>query len=136
MKVQTLTGFVLLMSLVLISPNPAQRAQMKIAFASDRDGNFEIYVMNADGTNHVNLTNHPALDDHPAWSPDGTRIAFASWRDPGGGEIYVMNADGKNPVNLTNNLAKDQWPSWSVMFLTVSPKGKSPIQWGEIKHIK
>lgn len=41
----------------------------KIAFASTRDGSFDIYVMNADGTNPVNLTNNPAADGEPAWSP-------------------------------------------------------------------
>src|SRR5216117_1165506 len=43
----------------------------KIAFTSDRDGNPEIYVMNADGTEQVRLTNNPGLDDFPTWSPDG-----------------------------------------------------------------
>ncbi|NIM51841.1 MAG: hypothetical protein GTO22_21785, partial [Gemmatimonadales bacterium] len=46
-----------------------------IAFMSDRDGNWEIYVMGADGSNPVRLTDNPASDYDPAWSPDGTRIA-------------------------------------------------------------
>ena len=41
----------------------------KIVFASNRDGNEDIYVMNADGTNPVNLTNHPSVDGSPSWSP-------------------------------------------------------------------
>ena len=41
----------------------------RIAFVSDRDGNMEIYGMNADGSNQVNLTNNPAEDRCPAWSP-------------------------------------------------------------------
>ncbi|NIM52761.1 MAG: hypothetical protein GTO22_26535, partial [Gemmatimonadales bacterium] len=48
----------------------------------------------------------PADDREPAWSPDGTRIAFASNRD-GNYEIYVMDADGSNPVRLTDNPAGD-----------------------------
>jgi hypothetical protein len=44
-------------------------AWTKIAFASDRDGNWEIYVMNADGTSQTNLTNNPTGDRYPAWSP-------------------------------------------------------------------
>src|SRR3990170_3930701 len=83
-----------------------------IAFESDRDGNREIYVMNADGTSQTRLTNNPAMDVFSSWSPDGTKIAFASTRD-GNAEIYVMNADGTSQTNISNNLASDINPSWS-----------------------
>jgi hypothetical protein len=83
-----------------------------IAFASNRDGNWEIYVMNADGSGVTRLTNNPADDRVPSWSPDGRRIAFDSKRD-GNYEIYVMNADGSGQTNLTNNPADDYMPSWS-----------------------
>jgi hypothetical protein len=89
------------------------RAQAgRIAFASNRDGNREIYVMNADGSGVTRLTNNPADDVVPSWSPDGRRIAFESDRD-GNLEIYVMNADGSGQTNLTNNPADDVVPSWS-----------------------
>ena len=84
----------------------------RIAFASDRDGNFEIYVMNADGTGQTRLTNNPAADRVPAWSPDRSKIAFTSNRD-GNDEIYVMKADGTGQANLTNNPADDGAPAWS-----------------------
>ncbi len=89
------------------TPNPE-----KIAFSSDRDGNFEIYVMNADGSNPVRLTNHPAGDFEPSFSPDGSKIVFSSQRD-GNSEIYVMNSDGTNQTRLTNNSANDFDPAFS-----------------------
>jgi len=64
----------------------------KITFSSDIDGNDEIYVMNADGSNQTRITNNDAEDWYPSWSPDGSKIAFTSERD-GDFEIYVMNAD-------------------------------------------
>ena len=94
-------------------------AQARIAFKSDRDGNSEIYVMDADGGNLQRLTNHPDSDFHPSWSPDGKWIAFLSRRDQVRfkhgitAEIYVMDAGGGNPQRLTNNPHADYCPSWS-----------------------
>jgi Tol biopolymer transport system component len=84
----------------------------EVAFTSDRDGNLEVYAMNADGSNVRRLTDNPASDSTPKWSPDGSQIAFVSDRD-GNLEIYVMNADGSNPRNLTNNPASDGTPAWA-----------------------
>ena len=67
----------------------------KIAFSSDRDGDVEIFVMNADGGKVRQLTDNDERDQSPSWSPDGDRIAFASDRY-GDNEIFVMNADGTN----------------------------------------
>ena len=68
--------------------------------------------MDADGSNPTRLTDNPGLDADPAWSPDGTKIAFASFRD-GNQEVYVMDADGSNPTRLTDNPASDIVPAWS-----------------------
>jgi Tol biopolymer transport system component len=83
----------------------------KIAFTSFRDGNSEIYVMNADGSGQTRLTNNSADDREPNWTPDG-RISFTSGRD-GSSEIYVMNTDGNNQTRITNNPASDSQPAWS-----------------------
>jgi Tol biopolymer transport system component len=83
----------------------------RIAFTSNRDGNNEIYVMNADGSGVTRLTDNPAIDQDPAWSPDGTRLTFVSTRD-GNYEIYVMNADGSGVTRLTTHAARDLHPTW------------------------
>ena len=114
----------------------------RIAFASERDGNWEVYVMNADGTNIINLTKHPAKDGRPDWSPDGNRIAFSSDRDRKDDddknvEIYVMNADGTNPINLTNHPAIDSSPAWEpAPTLNVAAKGKLATLWGKVKRAR
>ena len=87
-------------------------AQAQIAFASNRDGDYEIYVMNINGKNLRRLTNNHHLDHSPSWSPDGKCIVFSSNRDRNR-EIYVMDADGGNQLNLTNNPQGDYSPSWS-----------------------
>ena len=84
----------------------------KIIFTGERDGNQDIYVINAEGSNQTRLTDNPAIDWGPHWSPDGSKIVFGSDRN-GNHDIYVMNADGSNPVNLTNNSASDITPAWS-----------------------
>jgi formylglycine-generating enzyme required for sulfatase activity len=83
-----------------------------IAFTSERDGEGDIYVMNADGSDQRRLTDDPAYDAWPTWSPDGSKIAFVSTRS-GNADIYVMDADGTNVRQLTYDPASDIWPEWS-----------------------
>jgi Tol biopolymer transport system component len=100
----------------------------KIVFRSgdliDANGDEELYVMNADGTDVTQLTSNADFDTAPAWSPDGTQIAFerapADTLDPGPGkpepeekDIYVMNADGSDVRRLTDSPGKDEGPTWS-----------------------
>jgi len=84
----------------------------QIAFCSERDGNFEVYLMDTDGSNQVRLTYNNAVEYNPSWSPDRSKIAFASLRD-GNAEIYIMNPDGSNQINLTNYHSNDRSPDWS-----------------------
>lgn len=82
----------------------------KIVFNSDRDGNNEIYVMDADGSNVKRLTNNSTADYDPSWGPDG-RIAFVSERGQSP-DIFVMNADGTSQKMLTNNKWNDLRPAF------------------------
>ena len=89
-----------------------------IVFASTRDGNPEIYLMNADGSAERRLTHDPADDWQASWSPDSTHLAFVSARD-GEWEIYLMDvSDGgiagdSQLVRLTDNDVADGFPDWS-----------------------
>jgi Tol biopolymer transport system component len=84
----------------------------RIAFYSERDGNAEIYAMNADGTGLIRLTRTGADEGYPAWSPDGRTISFDSDRD-GNFDVFAMNADGTNVRPLTRHRARDVSATWS-----------------------
>ncbi|MFN2469614.1 MAG: hypothetical protein ABR583_01200 [Gaiellaceae bacterium] len=85
----------------------------EIAFASNTDGDFDIYLMDSSGFVFRQLTDDPAFDGHPAWSPDGSQIAFESERS-GSRDIWVANADGSGtPRRLTESGNFDGEPAWS-----------------------
>ena len=84
----------------------------KIAFHSYRDRNWEIYVMNADGSQQTRLTHNPGEDTYPTWSPDGSRLVFNS-ATVGFTDIYVINVDGTELTQLTSDPAPEYDPSWS-----------------------
>ncbi len=88
-------------------------ANGKIAFVTYRDGNAQVYSMDADGTNKTRLTHNSSNDQNPAWSPDGTKVAFQSTRDGAGARIYVMNADGSGQTRLTTGPGIELSPTWS-----------------------
>lgn len=88
-----------------------------IAFASNRGGDFDIYVMRADGTGTRVLTHAPDAS-RPAWSRDGRRIAFTSTRGHEGDgiedqDVYVVDADGGNLRRLTSNQLAEFSPTWT-----------------------
>ena len=84
----------------------------RIAYASSRNGNVDIFTMTAKGTKKTRLTRHAAADRDPAWSPDCSRIAYSSARS-GDAEIYVIDADGSNRQRLTRTEGADTHPAWS-----------------------
>ena len=96
------------------APQPAGPvAGAELAFATDRDGNWDIYLMRADGSGQTPLIASSRDELHPAWSPDGSRIAFD--RRVGGNdtEIFVADADGRNERQVTNRSTADSDPYWS-----------------------
>lgn len=106
--------FCLVFTLFACTPSPRpQSAQFtQVAFVSSREGNPEVFVMNANGSGQVNVTNSSAMDASPHWSPDGNRVIFVSNRD-GNNEIYSVNTDGSGLVRLTKNPADDDYPVYS-----------------------
>lgn len=88
----------------------------RIAFASSRDGNFEIYTMRVDGSDLRRLTSHPGSDNAPTWSPDGRQIAFTSDRS-GTNSIYLMSADGGPVTRLATGGGKVDRPTWALNYI-------------------
>jgi tol-pal system beta propeller repeat protein TolB len=88
----------------------------QLVFQSNRDGNFEIYKINLDGTSELNLTGHPSNDGDPTWSPDGSKILFYSDRSKSSA-MYTMDADGSNVTMVLDG-------SWRVSYPRWSPDGK------------
>ncbi|MCE2416624.1 PD40 domain-containing protein [Candidatus Poribacteria bacterium] len=108
----------------------------KILFTSTRDGNREVYSMNPDGSEQVNLTQHPAEDLEAVWSPTGEQILFVSnrrdLRPRGNRDLYLMDPDGSNVRHVFKRKI-EAWrenPTWS-------PDGKqfaySSIDWGRLE---
>ncbi|MCI0521818.1 MAG: hypothetical protein L0Z70_16355, partial [Chloroflexi bacterium] len=83
----------------------------KILFNSDRTGEYDVYVMNADGSEVINLTKNSAGDWNGVWSADGRSILFTSDRD-GKDQLYIMNADGSGQTRLVGSSSNDSSGDW------------------------
>jgi Tol biopolymer transport system component/alpha-tubulin suppressor-like RCC1 family protein len=101
------------------SPPPALSPTVRcdlvhpILFGSDRNGNDDLFLIHPDGSGLTQLTDHLQNDFDPVWSPDGTRIAFQTYREGGDFEVFVVNATGTGVTNLTNHPSGDHDPAWS-----------------------
>ena len=114
------TIFILFVLNVNVYPLFAQAPTTpKILFTSLRDGNSEVYTMNPDGSEQVNLTQHPAIDLQAVWSPTGEQILFVSnrhdFRSRGNRDLYLMDSDGSN-IRRVFKRKIEAWrtdPTWS-----------------------
>lgn len=115
------------------SPSGAQ-----VVFVSQRDGNREVYRVNADGTGLLRLTQNAFDDDFPDWSPDGQTIAFEWHGGASPDQVYIMNADGSAQHALNSGLNYTWRPRWSpsgskllVNFedklMVLNPDGSDPV---------
>jgi Tol biopolymer transport system component len=91
---------------------PPPTGEVKIAFASNRTGNGDVYSMNDDGSDQTRLTTSSAFDGFPGFAPGGKRIAFSSDRTDAG-DLYAMDADGSDQFRLTTSAALDSSPHYS-----------------------
>ncbi|MCY3742843.1 MAG: sigma-70 family RNA polymerase sigma factor [Candidatus Poribacteria bacterium] len=111
----------------------------KVVFASNRDGNWDIWTMNPDGSDPVNLTGDVASDFKPTWSPTGEQILFVSFRE-GGESLYLMDADGSNIRRVFDNWHSRSDATWapdgkriasvsdSVLYIiTIDSKSVAPV---------
>ncbi len=86
----------------------------RIAFASARDGDYDVYVINADGSGERQVADLPGYQFYPAWSPDGLWLAYESGQSTIEGlQIHVMRANGQDDRPITHDTATNRFPAWS-----------------------
>ena len=105
-----MTRLLLLLSVCCAISAPVSAADLpQLLFTSNRTGNFQIFLMNADGTGAKNLTNSASDETYPAWSPDGKKIAVQHHTDyQAPGTLHIMDADGSNVKEV---IAKNEGPA-------------------------
>ncbi len=112
-------GILIFIAWIIVLPvhGLAQHNRIVYVASTGKVSSDEIYTMAADGTDRKRLTKNNVLDRDPKWSPDGSRIAFASRMEGGplsAFDIFVMNEAGKKLINLTQNPdGDDRMPTWS-----------------------
>jgi TolB protein len=101
-----------------------------------RDGDLEIYLMDANGGRLTRLTDNEVDDAVSRWSPDGNQIAYQFESETGNWTLALMDADGKHQRLIMPRLSWDTEPAWAppgYNSVPVNPSGKYRIIWGEIK---
>jgi tol-pal system beta propeller repeat protein TolB len=109
-----------LVAAVVPSQGRAQKPTPRVAYASNLEGNWEIYLTAQDDRPPIRLTRRKEQDRFPLWSPDGSRIAFGSQVSGDHWELWVMDADGTNQRQLATNIVAKGHRQWS-------PDGRSIV---------
>lgn len=104
----------------------------RIAFHSDRNAteadefqNYDIYIMDADGTNVTQVTNDPAGEFFPEWSPDGTRLVFARQSDTDDRYLVIVELDSNREFRLTDQTRPADLPAWSPDGSSIAFSGRT-----------
>ncbi|GAB5382827.1 MAG: hypothetical protein Alis3KO_40720 [Aliiglaciecola sp.] len=124
----TIIRRLLIPALIMTSLNTYAAADMagvispdgkKIAFVTDREGDYEIYVANRDGSNPTNLSFNRGQDLWPTWSPNGSQIAYSHGAGSTGQRfVYIINSDGSNKTRLTEGNDPDFSPDGKTLLFT------------------
>jgi dipeptidyl aminopeptidase/acylaminoacyl peptidase len=96
-----------------VDRQPAWSSTGEIAFASDRGGDLDLYVVDERGGGLRRLTQDPGLDLDPSWSPEGSRLAYAHGSGSGDFDVFAIGADGGDRRLLASSLFVDHFPAWS-----------------------
>ena len=106
----------------LVLPGALSRMRIYGSDSAQMLGNFDICLVNSDGSGLTRLTDDAGNDFNPSWSPDGQSIVFISDRD-GDSDIYTVDSDGSGLTRLTHSREREMFPSWSpddqhIIFFT------------------
>jgi eukaryotic-like serine/threonine-protein kinase len=141
----TLTSLPTATAIIVVNPNPTSTpmptpvggGEGQIAFASDRSGTTQVWIMNVDGSDLHQVTDMPEGACQPEWSPDGMSLAFISPCDRNqeqyrGAGIFIINADGSGLMPLPSVPGGDYDPSWSpdgkeIAFTSLRNGGRTRI---------
>jgi Tol biopolymer transport system component len=105
----------------------------RVLYRSNRDNNWDIYSMNADGSDSRRLTDDPESDSDPTYSRDGKKIAFRTYRE-GHWQLYLMNPDGSGQANLSKSAVDEYYYWWSpdgtrIYILSASGPDMNSLTW-------
>lgn len=116
----------------------------RVAFSSNREGSYDLYLMDADGSDLRRLTTDPGTEGEPAWTPDGNRLIYTATKPGGRPQLHVLRPDGRPPQALTTEPGGNQSPAVSadgrsVAFVSTRDGNQEvyvmPVDGGEARRV-